>query len=208
MQALFSFLKSKQFFVHFGLIIGTVLLFFFILVKFLSSYTGHGDYVEVPDFKNIGIHELDNFIKDKEINYQIIDSIYDPKQKTGIVLRQDPEANSKVKHNRTIYLYVTGMVAPQIQMPKLVDRSERQAKLIIETYGLKMGSVKTKAADCNGCVIEQMANGKVIAPGEAVKKGSVISLIVGVKDNGYVPAANDTSDNGYNEVDKLINGSD
>lgn len=201
MQAFFSFLKSKQFFLHFGLIILVVALFLFILVKSLSAYTGHGDYVEVPDFKNINLNELDNFIKDKEVSYQVIDSIYDPKQTAGIVIRQDPEAKCKVKHNRTVYLYVTGMVAPQIQMPKLIDRSERQARLIIETYGLKVGSVKTRAADCNGCVIEQLVNGKSMDAGQPIKKGSVVSLIVGVKDNNYIPAVTDTINNGNTKFD-------
>lgn len=193
MQAFFSFLKSKQFFIHFGLIILILVIIFFTLIKSLSAYTGHNKYIEVPDFKNIKLADLDNFVEGKNVNYQVIDSIYDPKQTAGIVIRQDPEANIKVKHNRTIYLYVTGMVAPQIQMPKLIDRSERQARLIIETYGLRVGSVKTKAADCNGCVIEQLFNGSPIEPGKPIKKGSVVSLVVGVKDNNYTPAVIDTS---------------
>ncbi len=194
MSALFSFIKSKQFFVHLGLIILTLTITFFILVKWLSSFTNHGDFTEVPDFKNVEVANLPTFLKNKEITYQIIDSIYDSKQKPGIVLRQDPEANSKVKHNRTVYLYVTGMVAPQITMPKLIDRSERQARLIILTYGLKVGKTIEKSADCNGCVIAQSLKGKNIAAGELVKKGSVIDLVIGVKDNHY---------NGYNDADTV-----
>jgi beta-lactam-binding protein with PASTA domain len=99
-----------------------------------------------------------------------------------MVLRQDPEPNSKVKHNRTVYLYVTGLVPPQVIMPRLVDRSERQARLIIETYGLKFGKVELKQADCNGCVLAAVVNGKEITPGTSLKKGSVVSIVVGSKD--------------------------
>jgi beta-lactam-binding protein with PASTA domain len=67
-------------------------------------------------------------------------------------------------------------------MPKLMDRSERQAKQMIISYGLKIGQVTTKAADCNGCVIEQMFEGKPIEPGQKVKKGSKIGLVVGVRE--------------------------
>ena len=193
MSPFFIFLKSKQFFIHFGLILLTFVLIFFLIIKWLSSYTNHGDYTEVPDFKGLEISQLNVFIKEKSVTYQIIDSIYDPKQKPGVVLRQDPEAKSKVKHNRKVYLYVTGKVAPQIIMPKLIDRSERQARLIIGTYGLKAGKITEKAADCNGCVILQMSGGKEIAPGAMIKKGSIIDLIVGVKDSHYTQYETDTT---------------
>jgi beta-lactam-binding protein with PASTA domain len=193
MQAFISFIKSRQFFVHLAIIIIALVLVFFLVVKWLSSYTNHGKFVNVPEFKGLPLKGLDEFVKDKDINYLVIDSIYDPKQKSGIVIRQDPEVNTKVKHNRTVYLYVTGMVAPQIQMPKLVDRSERQARLIIGTYGLKLGKITEKNADCNGCVLAQVVDGKEITPGTPIKKGSVVSLVIGVKDNYYTPSAVDTT---------------
>src|SRR5690606_8983550 len=181
MKDFFSFFISKRFFIHLGIILLLLVAAVFAVVQWTTGYTRHNDFVTVPDFTNKKLSEIDNFVSDKEVLYQIIDSIYDPKQKPGIVLRQDPEAGSKVKHNRTVYLYVTGMVAPQILMPKLIDRSERQAKLIIETYGLKVGATSIAAADCNGCVIAQTIKGKNIEPGEAVQKGSVVNLVIGKK---------------------------
>ncbi len=192
MSNFFSFLKSKQFFIHFAIILLTIFIVFFCLIKWLNSYTNHGDFVEVPDFKGQEIANLKSFVNNKDVAYQIIDSIYDPKEKPGTVLRQEPEAKSKVKHNRTIYLYVTGMVAPQVQMPKLVDRSERQARLILQTYGLKLGRVTEKSADCNGCVLSQSIKGNEIEFGKTVKKGSVIDLVVGVKDSYYTSNPADT----------------
>lgn len=185
MQQFIAFIKSKQFFTHLFLIIVLICLVIFGTLAWLSSYTNHGKYVVVPDFKDQKVSTLDEFIKDKNISYEIIDSIYDPKEKTGIVLRQDPDVNVQVKHNRTVYLYVTGMVAPKIAMPKLIDRSERQARLIINSYGLKVGAITEKTADCNGCVLSQLYQGKEIEPGTPVKKGSVIELVVGIKDSYF-----------------------
>ena len=193
MNGFFSFLKSKQFFVHFAIILIAIFIVFFCLLKWLSSYTNHGAFVEVPDFKSQQVANLKSFVANKDVSFQIIDSIYDPKEKPGIVIRQEPEAKSKVKHNRTIYLYVTGMVAPQIIMPKLIDRSERQARLIIQTYGLKVGRVTPKQADCNGCVMAQTIKGVNIEPGTGVKKGSVIDLVVGIKDSYYNSNPGDTT---------------
>ena len=193
MQALFSFLKSRQFFIHLGLIVLIILLVFTGIIKWLSSYTQHGEFVKVPDFKGQAVGQLPGFVQDKQVLYQVIDSIYDPKEKPGIVLRQDPEADSKVKHNRTVYLYVTGRVAPQITMPKLIDRSERQARLILLTYGLKLGRVIEKKADCNGCVLAQLMQGHEVKDGSGVKKGSVIDLVVGRKDNFYDSGLSDST---------------
>ncbi|MGE0569116.1 MAG: PASTA domain-containing protein, partial [Bacteroidia bacterium] len=86
---------------------------------------------------------------------------------------------------------VTSMVPPNMVMPKLIDRSERQAKLLIDSYGLKLGKVTTKNADCNGCVVEQYVEGKLIEPGQIIRKGSKIDLVIGVKEY-YAPASIDT----------------
>jgi beta-lactam-binding protein with PASTA domain len=199
MRALLTFIKSKQFFVHFGIILVVLVAIFFLTIKWLSSYTDHGEYVEVPDFTGKQINELDGFVNGKEVTFEIVDSIYDPKQKPGLVLRQDPEPKVKVKHNRTVYLYVTGMVAPKIMMPRLVHRSERQAKLILLSYGLRIGKITEKPWDCNGCVVAQLIDGKEVKDSTLVKKGSVVSLVVGVKDS-YYNTSGDTTFNDLNDI--------
>jgi beta-lactam-binding protein with PASTA domain len=70
-------------------------------------------------------------------------------------------------------------------MPKLVDRSTRQAVFMIESYGLKVGKITEISGDCKGCVLKQFFNGKEIAAGEVIKKGSKIDLAVGRKDDEY-----------------------
>ena len=192
MKGFFVFLKSKQFFLHFGIAIVSVVITLWILVKMLNSYTKHGETVEVPDFKGKNIAELNGFIEGKDIRYLIIDSIYAPKEKPGVVIRQDPETKTQVKRNRTVYLYVTGLLPPQMVMPKLIDRSERQAILMIESYGLKVGRITQVAGDCNGCVLGQFIKGKPIEPGTRINKGTVIELSIGKKDR-FVSANSDST---------------
>ncbi len=174
------------------LAIAVLALILFSTLTWLKKYTGHDESVEVPDFRGLEVKNLEEFITGKNVRYQIIDSIYDPKLKKGTVLQQDPGVGQKVKHNRKVYLYVTGMVAPQMLMPKLIDRSERQARLIIETYGLKVGKITETSADCNGCVVSQTFNGKEIEPGAPVKKGSIINLVIGRKSNYFNSSAIDS----------------
>jgi beta-lactam-binding protein with PASTA domain len=193
MKDLFSYLKSKTFFKHLALATVSLVIVLWALFKLLGVYTHHGETAEVPDFKGKAIAELDNFVKDKNVGYTIIDSVYSPEEKPGVVIKQDPEAKSMVKHNRIIYLYVTSTQAPQMAMPKLVDRSTRQAVFMIESYGLKVGKITEIAGDCKGCVLKQYFNGKEIMPGDAIKKGSKIDLSVGKKEDDYSAMATDSA---------------
>ncbi len=116
----------------------------------------------------------------KNLSYLVIDSVWDAKAKKGTVIRQEPEANAEVKEGRTVYLYVTSSQPPTVQMPKLIDRSLRQAIAMIHTYGFKLdNNIQYKADQCANCVLEQLVKGKKVKPGENVPKGTTISLIVG-----------------------------
>ncbi len=192
MKNFLSFLSSKKFYVHLFLAFLSIGLSLYLTLAWLKSYTQHAEYIEVPDFSGQELKSLESFIVDKSVGFEVVDSIYDPKRKKGIVIEQDPDAGTKVKHNRRVYLYVTRMVAPQMLMPKLIDRSERQARLLIETYGLKVGAINEVAADCNGCVLAQSSGGKEIEPGSPVKKGSVINLTIGRKNNFFNSSGEDS----------------
>lgn len=174
-----QFIKSKTFLTHFIIYMASVFIVIWLVLFFLNAFTRHGETVKVPDFSGLKIKELDNFINGKKVNYLVIDSIYADKAPRGVVVRQEPEMNTEVKENRTIYLYVTSMLPPSIQMPKLVDRSLRQASSMIESYGLKMGRIKFVPDQCANCVLGQTIKGKKIEPGELIEKGTKIDLIVG-----------------------------
>lgn len=174
-----EYIRTKLFFKHLLLSSVTALIFLWLIFLLAGWYTDHGETVEVPDFNGKNISELNKFIEDKEMYFEIIDSIYDPEAKPGIVFKQEPEPGEAVKRNRTVYLYVNSLLPPQIVMPKLVDRSLRQATAMIVSYGLKVGKVKAVSDPCSNCVLKQMVNGKEVQPGETIRKGSVIDLWVG-----------------------------
>lgn len=174
-----TFVRSRTFLKHFLLAIAVVLFFFWIIFRMLGNYTSHGELIKVPDFTGVNMEELDKFVEGKNIRYEVVDSVYDMSQKPGVVIKQDPSADSEVKHNRTIYLYVTSKLPQQIQMPKLVDRSLRQASVMIDSYGLKLGNQTYITDQCTNCVLKQMMKGKVIEPGTLIPKNTVIDLVIG-----------------------------
>lgn len=175
----FQFIKSRYFFRNLAIAIAVLIVLIAVIFNYLSSYTLHGETVPVPDFNEIKLAELDAFIADKNVRYTIIDSIYDTKKPKGTVVDQDPAPGVPVKQGRTIYLYVTSTVPPKVNMPKLIDRSLRQASAMIEAYGLKQGRIKFVPDQCANCVLEQMHKGKKIKAGELIEKNAVIDLVVG-----------------------------
>jgi beta-lactam-binding protein with PASTA domain len=177
-KRLFEFIKSRAFLINLGIAIIALPLVIWIIFGWLGSYTRHNDYVTVPDFKNLKIRQLEEFVADKNVEYEIIDSIWDPKLQKGLVIRQDPEPGSKVKDGRKIYLYVTAVQSPKIAMPKLEDLSMRQAQAVCESYGLLV-DFKYVEDPCNGCVVKQMYNGKRIEPGTLIEKGQKVTCQVG-----------------------------
>jgi beta-lactam-binding protein with PASTA domain len=177
-KKIIAFLKSRQFLINFGIAIVALPLLFWIIFAWLGSYTHHGDFVQVPDFKSLKINQLSSFISDKNINYEIIDSIWDPKQQKGMVIRQDPEPGAKVKEGRKVYLYVTSIAPPTINMPKLEDLSLRQALAVCESYGL-IAVAKGIDNPCDGCIVKQEYAGKRIEPGTQIQKGATITLYFG-----------------------------
>lgn len=179
LKGLFQFIKSRTFLKHLVIYIVAVSLLIWGLLFWLRSATNHGEVIQVPDFSNVKLAELDHFVSDKNVRYLVIDSIYDVKAEKGTVLKQEPEPGAEVKKNRIIFLYVTSIMPPRIQMPKLIDCSLRQALSMITTYGLKAGKQRYVPDQCANCILDQLVKGKKIAPGEMVEKGTVIDLVVG-----------------------------
>lgn len=178
------FLKIKRFGIHFIISLAIGFLILWGVFKSLGSFTHHGETISVPDFSGLKMEELDKFISGKQLRYEIIDSVYDSQVKGGTVVKQDPEKNSSVKQNRTIYLTVSSKLPPLIKMPNLVDASMRQALALLDSYGLKAGKREYRPDPCVNCVLAQTMKGKKIEAGEMIPKGSVIDLVLGQGQDG------------------------
>lgn len=179
MASFFQFIKTKLFLKHLTIAVISIGLLFWITFKLLGNYTLHGETIAVPSFTGLKLNELDKFIEGKKLNYLIIDSVYDTKSPKGIVIKQEPETDTKVKENRTIYLYVTATLPPRVEMPKLEDKSLRQALAMIESYGLKIGKINYIPDQCANCVLRQLVKGRKIEHGTMIEKTTVIDLVVG-----------------------------
>lgn len=179
-----EFLKTRTFKVNALAAVGITILLILFVVVFLRIYTNHGDSVEIPELKGKSMDEAANILEDKDLRYEIRDSVYSPDLPPGTVLDQYPKPGMKVKENRMIFITLCAISQEKIPMPQLTDISLRQAENLIETAGLTAGSVQYEPSEFPNLVLEQRINGKVVAKGEMIPKGSRVDLVVGSNGEG------------------------
>ena len=174
-----SFLKDKYFYKHLVLAVITLVLLFFIWLKFLNIYTLHDNYIKVPDFTNIHLSKLDSVAEKTQLRYIIIDSIFDSKKDKGIVVLQDPDPATDVKKNRRVYLTINSSQSRKVSFPDIYDLSLRQAIRRLEKRGLVVGKLSYRADIATNKVLDFKVNGIVIKAGQELYLGTVVDLIVG-----------------------------
>jgi eukaryotic-like serine/threonine-protein kinase len=178
-MSLKNFLQSKIFLKNLGLagtiIIGMVL----VLLIWLNLYTRHGQARPVPNFYGLTMEQTAKLARKSRLRYQVIDSVYTALVPRGCVAEQNPRPGFKVKKWRNIILTINAYNPEIVAMPNLVDLPIRQAVAIIASSGLEMGELRYRPDLSINVVIQQLYNGKNIAGGDSLQKGSVIDLVLG-----------------------------
>jgi eukaryotic-like serine/threonine-protein kinase len=179
-KKIIDIIRSKIFLLHFSLSVGVGILVLFCTYLWLSSFTNHGESITVPDLKGMKFQELEAFLEDKNMQVKIADSsTFMIDKPPGVVIEQDPAPNEKVKDGRTIYVTITRTVPPQVKLPNLIDVSQRQAEAILNSYGLRVGQLIYKPDLAKNAVLSVLFNGASLKPGDEIKKGSVVDLVLG-----------------------------
>lgn len=173
-----AYLKTTSFRNNFIAAIATVVFILCIAFFSLRYYTKHGEGLNVPQVKGLTVDEAVAKLEALGLRYEI-DSVYIMDQPPGMVTDQDPEANTFVKDNRTIYLTVNTTKAPNVTFPDIENKSLREAKAILESYRLKVGDTTYKPDVARDVVLEASFNGRIITTGETLPTGSSINLVLG-----------------------------
>ncbi len=177
-----SFLKSliKNVFVK-NIVIAMIVVVATLSATFISLniYTHHGEYYSVPDFRGLTEDQFSELIEEKGFRYKIIDSVHVENFLPGAVIEQIPAAGSMVKENRNIHFTIKSVTPEKVQIPNLIDYSLRNAKVILESYGLVTGELIYVPSEYRNLVLQQLFKGKPVEPGTVVLKGSVIDLHIG-----------------------------
>lgn len=169
---------------NFGIAIG-ILLFISIsyFYVYLPNSTNHGETVNVPVLTGMKIEELDKFLGEHSLRYEVNDSTYTDTLPPLTVTRQFPKAGTLVKENRKIFVSVNRVSPPTVPIPDLVNNSSISsrinAEVVLRSNELKIGRIILEPSPFLNLVKELRYQGKPIAAGTRVPKGSVIDLVVG-----------------------------
>lgn len=163
-----------------GIILAVIaVLFLGFFFVYLPYTTNHGQTITVPDVSKLSMDEMRNILNDRNLRYEVTDCTFVAGAQPLTIIEQYPRANAKVKEDRKIYLKVTKRVAPMVAMPSLVDMIDRSAVRMLESMGLQEGE-RTYVPDvAKNSVLRQLYNGKEIAAGTPIPKGSKIDLEIG-----------------------------
>lgn len=173
-----KYITSRPLWFNILVAIGGVFLILVIFILLLGVITRHGKSSTVPYVVGKNLNDVEKQLSDVGFEIIIQDSVFYDSLPPGIVIKQVPEADAVVKVNRTVYVIINRFVAPDISMPNIVGYSLRNAQYTLESLGLKLGDTTTRVDFAKNTVLEMSIDGKELKPGDKVKVGSKIDLVI------------------------------
>ena len=153
-----------------------------ILIFWLDSYTRHGTATIVPSVRYLTVAEASDILSRKGFRCEVIDSLFNDRVAPGVVVEQTPDAESRVKEGRIIYLTINAFSPKKVTMPSLIDGSARQAQAILRALGFDNVRIEYEPSPYKDLVLDVLCNGRQVESGEKIPMTSRITLIVGMGD--------------------------
>jgi beta-lactam-binding protein with PASTA domain len=179
MNNFFAYLRSKMFLKNLALAVALALGIFFVLLIYLRVYTHHGKSITVPDLSDLPVEDAGRILKERNLRYEIFDSLYVAARQAGVIIDQHPKAGKEVKKRRKVYFTINASSPEKILMPDLVGITLREASTKMQIAGLKTGKFIYRYNIGKNVVLEQLYNSKVIQANDTIVKGAVIDLVLG-----------------------------
>lgn len=170
----------KGLLIHLSIILGLFcILSFTVFYKVLPFVTKKNEIVTVPDLKEMSLDEAMEFIRNKDLRIEVVDSSYSAESDPLTVLEQFPEPHAKVKPHRKISLKLNARIPPIITFPDLSGSTFDFALTQLKNLDLRIGSVSYRPDIAHNMVLESRLNDQKLGAGQRVTKGSKIDLVVG-----------------------------
>ena len=179
-MSLRKFLTSKTFFIQLAIALGIIIVLVFVMMKWLSFTTNHGEEITVPDLSKLSVEVAEEKLDALDLEYVLLDTTeYQKDYPKFSVVKQDPIAGSKVKEGRKIYIKINSDSYRDIIMPDLIEQTLRQAEPTIKALGLELGTKTYKPYLGKDMVLEMRYKGKLLKAGDKIPKASKIDLVLG-----------------------------
>ena len=192
----FGKFKAPMFWGNLLAMLVVVILLCFGLKWWLSSYTHHGEGIEVPNLygmtHRVAVHRLDS------IGLVVVanDSSYVEGLPAGAIVQQNPAPGMKVKSGRIIYVTINSLSMPCERIPDLIDNcSYREAEARLKSLGFVLLTPKLIDGE-KDWVYGIQYRGRNVVAGENVPRESELTLVVG---NGALGEEKDTEESGDGE---------
>ena len=175
-----KFLFSRSIVKQIFLAIIAIIVFSFLALKWLKSYTNHAAFVEVPNLVGLSLNDAKTTLDNFDLRTQVQDSSnYNPKYPSGAVIEQEPLAGEKVKENRKIYLILNPSDYRKVIIPDVIRSTLRQTRPTLEALGFSIGKLIYVDDLGRDEVLELRFRGQKINAGDLIKKTSAIDLVLG-----------------------------
>lgn len=158
--------------------IGVSILLLFAVLKWLDVYTRHNQAVVVPNLKGLDIENAGAALKHSKLEYNIIDSVFSKEVPPGAVVDIIPQAGSKVKEGRIVFITMNATNPQTVQVPEVEDLSFRQAYALLKSRGFNTIETEYVPGDYKDLAIAVELNGQALYPGENVPVSAALKLIV------------------------------
>lgn len=149
------------------------------VMYWLDSYTMHNQAIVVPNLKGMQVEEAESMLKAKKLRYQIVDSVYSKDVAPGAIVEQIPDGDAKVKENRIVFLTLNAKNAQTIELPDVLETSQRQAVASLRSIGFVVDSIRYVTYEYRDLVVDVLYNNRVVTSGTRLPFGSKLILEVG-----------------------------
>lgn len=173
-----SLLRNKYFYINLAVALAIAIGLVIAILLSLKSFTRHGEAIVLPNFEGQPLEELEVFVKANDLQYAIIDSVYNDDLLPGTVVLQDPYPNSTVKRGRKIYVSIVSELPESVVMPNVVNLSVRQAVSLIYGNDLTVDKLIFRTGFDKNAVQEQLVEENIVEAGTKLKKHTPVTLIV------------------------------
>lgn len=157
--------------------VGIILIIFAVFLLFFDNiimpiYVS-ADIVVVPNVVGLNEEKAKEILLDAGLNPMVGAKRYDEKFPKNSVMFQKPDPGAKVKESRRVYLFISSGET-RISAPNLVNKTLREAKIVLEKSGLALGDTISVESDMpKNTIIDQ-----TIVAGTSIPKGFKISVTV------------------------------
>ena len=179
MEKIKDFLRKYPWVAHLVVMVAISLVALFIILFFTKIYTRQGEEYEMPDVEGKALAEVEEE-NDLDLEFVVLDSIYQKGVPGGMIITQDPKGGIMVKKGRKVYVSITSFSAEDVVMPELTGLSVRQATSELYSNGLAVGRLTFVEDPFKNNVKEQSCRGRSVYAGQKIARGSEIDLVVGL----------------------------